>query len=141
MSSARTARTTPTAAQAQLSNTVEIAVKALQDKVVDLCKDKWIKLAISVIIDIIGLMSFLIPILAEVIDLAWAPISAVLLYQLYGNSILSGVALLEEALPFTDIIPTATIGWLCEHTQLGPTIGLNIQDAPLRPNPKVEHIQ
>ena len=54
--------------------------------------------------------------LAEVIDLFWAPLSAMLVFQLYGNTLLSGVALLEELLPFTDIFPTATAGWVLQYT-------------------------
>lgn len=54
--------------------------------------------------------------LAEVIDLFWAPLSAMLVFQLYGNTLLSGVALLEELLPFTDIFPTATAGWFLQYT-------------------------
>ena len=46
----------------------------------------------------------------------WAPLSALLVFQLYGNSLLSGVALVEELLPFTDIFPTATVGWILQYT-------------------------
>ena len=54
--------------------------------------------------------------LAEVLDVFWAPLSALLVFQLYGNSLLSGVALVEELLPFTDIFPTATVGWILQYT-------------------------
>ena len=54
--------------------------------------------------------------LAEVIDVFWAPLSALLVFQLYGSSLLSGVALVEELLPFTDIFPTATVGWILQNT-------------------------
>jgi hypothetical protein len=56
------------------------------------------------------------PQLAEIIDVFWAPLSALLVFQLYGSSLLSGVALVEELLPFTDIFPTATVGWILQHT-------------------------
>ena len=54
--------------------------------------------------------------LAEMLDIFWAPLSALLVFQLYGNSLLSGVALIEELLPFTDIFPTATVGWILQYT-------------------------
>jgi hypothetical protein len=54
--------------------------------------------------------------LAEIMDVFWAPLSALLVFQLYGNSLLSGVALVEELLPFTDIFPTATVGWILQYT-------------------------
>lgn len=103
-------------------------------------RDKWWKLAISILIDLIGMMSFIIPLLAEIIDVVWAPISALLIFQLYGSSLLSGIALIEESLPFTDIMPTATLGWLCEFTVLGAWLGINLRESPLRPNPRVEHL-
>ena len=115
-------------------------VRSLGDKVVSLSRDKWWKLIISIVLDLIGLISFLIPVLAELIDVVWAPISALLIFQLYGSSLLSGIAVIEESLPFTDIIPTATIGWLCEFTVLGAWLGLNLRETPLRPNPRVEHL-
>jgi hypothetical protein len=57
-----------------------------------------------------------LPQLAEVIDVFWAPLSALLVFQLYGSTLLSGVALVEELLPFTDIFPTATVGWILQNT-------------------------
>ena len=42
-----------------------------------------------------------------------------LVFYLYGNTLLSGIAFAEELLPGTDFIPTATIAWLLENTELG----------------------
>mmetsp|Transcript_7767 Transcript_7767/g.9623 ORF Transcript_7767/g.9623 Transcript_7767/m.9623 type:complete len:107 (-) Transcript_7767:47-367(-) len=63
---------------------------------------------ICVIIDLIGSLSYIFP-LFELTDIAWAPISAALTYQLFGNAFGSLFNLIEEALPVTDLIPTATI--------------------------------
>uniref|UniRef100_A0A7S0VU74 Uncharacterized protein n=1 Tax=Hemiselmis tepida TaxID=464990 RepID=A0A7S0VU74_9CRYP len=119
-------------------------VAGLGDRVVELSRDKWWKLALSIMIDIIGILTFLIPILGEFGDIFWAPMSSLLLFQMYGSPLLSGLALLEEGLPFTDLIPTATIGWLCEFTIVGSWLGLNLAQSapsrPLRPNPRVTHI-
>ena len=54
--------------------------------------------------------------LAEMLDVFWAPLSALLVFQLYGNTLLSGVAFVEEILPFTDIFPPATVAWILEYT-------------------------
>mmetsp|Transcript_67373 Transcript_67373/g.166407 ORF Transcript_67373/g.166407 Transcript_67373/m.166407 type:complete len:132 (+) Transcript_67373:42-437(+) len=117
-------------------------VQGLGEKVILLSRDKWWKLALSIMIDIMGFMSYFLPVLGEFGDVFWAPISSLLIFQMYGNPLLSGIALLEEGLPFTDILPTATIGWLCEFTVLGVWLGLNLSQpqAPLRPNPRIQHL-
>ncbi|CAM9772755.1 unnamed protein product [Discosporangium mesarthrocarpum] len=59
--------------------------------------------------------SYAIPALGEVSDFGWAPVSAALIWYLYGNGIIAGVAFVEEILPGLDVVPTATIAWfLCE---------------------------
>lgn len=40
--------------------------------------------------------------------------SALLIRQLYGSNVLGLVAFVEELLPFTDIIPTATLAFVLE---------------------------
>jgi hypothetical protein len=68
----------------------------------------------SLLIDFLGNISYLVPILGEIIDIAWAPISANLLWNYYPE-LPSSVAVFnfaEELLPGTDIIPTALICWL-----------------------------
>jgi hypothetical protein len=70
------------------------------------------KFVISVIIDIIGMATYLIPGLGEFADVIWAPIQGVLIYILYGNLIGAGIGIGEELFPGTDIIPSATLMWL-----------------------------
>ncbi len=79
------------------------------------------KLIASVLIDLVGSSSYLLPILGEGFDLAWAPLSMILVGAMYDGVVpnLKYVALVEELLPFTDVIPTATLGWLREY---GPDI-------------------
>lgn len=79
------------------------------------------KLAASLVIDFIGSASYLIPIVGEAFDLTWAPISMVLVGALYDGVMpsLKYIALIEELLPFTDWIPSATMGWVKEF---GPGI-------------------
>eukprot|EP01112_Ceratiomyxa_fruticulosa_P012519 TRINITY_DN346_c0_g1_i1.p1 TRINITY_DN346_c0_g1~~TRINITY_DN346_c0_g1_i1.p1 ORF type:complete len:101 (+),score=18.62 TRINITY_DN346_c0_g1_i1:376-678(+) len=72
------------------------------------------KLFLSMLIDFVGMLTYLIPGVGEVGDTVWAPISAYLIYYLYGGAIMPSIALLEEVLPGTDILPTATISWCIE---------------------------
>lgn len=58
-----------------------------------------------------GMVSYLLPGLGESEDVVGAPISALLVQALYGSYILTCIDFLEEALPFTDAVPTATLGW------------------------------
>ena len=79
------------------------------------------KLIVSLTIDLIGSASYLIPIAGEGFDLTWAPISMILVGALYDGVMpnLKYIALMEELLPFTDFIPSATLGWVKEF---GPNI-------------------
>jgi len=80
-------------------------------------KGKWERFVTSVILDCIGCSSYLLPVLGEVTDLAWAPLFAVCVHAMYSESspYAHYVGLVEELLPFTDIIPTATLAWLREN--------------------------
>lgn len=96
---------------------------------------------LSILIDLVGDGSFIIPGAGEVspapsaefagrcgtdmlmllllclsqgFDFLWAPVSALLIRQLYGSNVLGLVAFVEELLPFTDIIPTATLAFVLE---------------------------
>ena len=79
------------------------------------------KLITSLLIDLVGSASYLIPVAGEGFDLMWAPISMILVGALYDGVMpsLKYVALMEELIPFTDWIPSATMGWVKEF---GPGI-------------------
>lgn len=80
-------------------------------------KGKWERLVVSLVLDAIGSSSYLLPILGELTDLAWAPMFAVMVAAMYSETspYMHYVGLVEELLPFTDIIPTATLAWLREN--------------------------
>ncbi len=64
---------------------------------------------LCVILDLVGMVSFTIPFVGEFADLIWAPLSALIYFRLFGGKMgfFGGAfSFLEEALPFTDIIPT-----------------------------------
>jgi hypothetical protein len=79
------------------------------------------KLLVSLCIDLLGSSSYLLPFVGEGFDLAWAPIQTVLIMAMYDtvSPNLKYLSFVEEILPFTDVVPSATIGWLMEF---GPTI-------------------
>lgn len=64
---------------------------------------------LCILIDLIGMLSYVIPGIGEWMDIVWAPISAFLFSLLLGGTKGTIIAFLEEILPFTDVIPTFTI--------------------------------
>jgi hypothetical protein len=79
-------------------------------------KGMYQRLILSLFIDLIGSASYLLPVVGEGLDLAWAPTQTILIMAMYDSTSpnLKYVSFLEEILPFTDIVPSATIGWACE---------------------------
>ncbi|CAM9822438.1 unnamed protein product [Chrysoparadoxa australica] len=85
-------------------------------------EDPLLKLLVSILIDLIGMSSYTIPIGGELADVGWAPISAVLIWYLYGNGVIAGLGFAEEILPGFDIFPTATVAWFLENSALGQSV-------------------
>ena len=46
---------------------------------------KMLKLFLGIIFDLIGMISYIIPGVAETIDVIWAPVSGLLLAKMYGG--------------------------------------------------------
>ena len=76
----------------------------------------WAKLWVSLIIDLIGSSSYLLPVVGEGFDLAWAPAQTILIMAMYDATSpnLKYLSFMEEVLPFTDVVPSASIGWAFE---------------------------
>jgi hypothetical protein len=75
-------------------------------------------LLFCILMDLIGMASFVLPALGEWSDMVWAPISAYIFYKMFGGIgglIGGGISFLEELIPFTDIIPTFTIAWYLQN--------------------------
>ncbi len=71
-------------------------------------------LALCVVLDLIGMASYVFPFLGEFSDIIWAPLSGYIFYKLFGGrmGVIGGVLdFLEEIIPWTDIIPSFCIGW------------------------------
>ena len=82
--------------------------------------DPLAKLFLCLAIDLLGACSYAIPGLGEGFDVGWAPVQAALVNYLFGNGIVTGFAFIEEILPGTDFIPTATIAWFYENRDTAP---------------------
>ncbi len=70
---------------------------------------------VCLLIDSIGTISVAVPFFGEISDVIWAPIAATALRSIYGGSnVIFALEFLEEILPFTDVIPLATLCWAIE---------------------------
>lgn len=74
--------------------------------------EKQSRLMIAIGIDLLGYLSYLIPGIGETFDTLIAPISAILVYIFFNKKLKwAGFTFFEEIMPFTDVIPSATIAW------------------------------
>ena len=65
--------------------------------------------------DLIGYLTYAIPVLGEVGDILWAPLSAIIFFKTFGGwkGAFGGLFnFVEEILPGMDFIPTFTITWI-----------------------------
>ncbi len=72
-------------------------------------------LQFCLLMDAIGCIPFLIPVVGEAFDIVWAPISAIIFYFAFGGrKAIYGAAFsfVEELIPFVNFTPTFTIAWL-----------------------------
>jgi hypothetical protein len=73
------------------------------------------KLISSILLDLVGMATYLFPIIGESFDIIWAPIAGFILNRMYKGTVgkVGGIIVfLEEILPATDIIPTFTLTWI-----------------------------
>ena len=80
--------------------------------------NKRSNLILGILFDLIGMASYIIPGVAEYIDIIWAPISALLMFSMYKGitgKVAGVVSFIEEAFPFIDIIPTFTLTWIYKY--------------------------
>lgn len=76
---------------------------------------------ICILLDTIGLVTYLIHGWGEWVDIGWAPISAFLFYLLFGGKtgiIGAIINFIEESVPFADAIPMFTIGYFVRRREI-----------------------
>lgn len=78
-------------------------------------KKKRKDLMASLAIDALGMATYLIPALGEAADIVIAPIVSILIYAVHRTTFGAIAGFLEEIIPFTDIIPSATIIWFYRY--------------------------
>lgn len=83
-------------------------------------KSKQTTLKFCLLMDLSGIVTFIIPGFGELADVIWAPVSAITFifcfkgrYGVYGGMF----NFIEEFLPGTDFIPTFTIRWLMQYSK------------------------
>jgi hypothetical protein len=68
------------------------------------------KLFVGILFDLIGMISYVLP----VVDVVWAPLSAYLMLRLYRGNVgkIGGlISFIEEAVPGLDFFPSFTLTW------------------------------
>ena len=82
---------------------------------------RWSELVGSIVIDIIGVISYLVLGIGESIDLGTAPLNVWWVYAMlddveepepYVAEVFSAAAGFEELAPFIDVVPSATLAWV-----------------------------
>ena len=90
------------------------AASSLTEKLAQVPTEQWLKLLICIALDLAGDATFLLPGLGELGDVAYAPVEAFALRFFFGGLGLPLLGFIEEALPFTDALPTATAAWVLQ---------------------------
>jgi len=72
------------------------------------------KLLACIGLDVMGNATYLLPGVGEGVDIAYAPAQAVALKMMFDANGIALIGFAEELLPFTDVLPTATIAWVIE---------------------------
>jgi hypothetical protein len=75
-------------------------------------------LLFCIVMDLLGYATYAIPVLGELGDLVWAPLSAFIFFRTFGGwkGAFGGIFnFIEEILPGLDFIPTFTITWLWQE--------------------------
>lgn len=88
----------------------QVSVSAVNNKTRDL--------VLGILFDIIGMLSFSVPLIGEFSDVIWAPFAGFLMTWMYKGTVgkVGGVVtFLEEILPFSDFIPTFTLTWIYNY--------------------------
>lgn len=78
-------------------------------------KNPVLYLVLSILLDAIGMLSYLIPAFGEFSDFLWAPLSGWVMSRMYSNKqgkVAAVVQIIEELIPGFDVIPTFTIMWI-----------------------------
>ena len=85
-------------------------------------QSKYRDLFLGLLLDALGMVSFIIPGLGEFSDVIWAPVAGWLMTRIYkgkAGQAAGFIAFFEELIPGLDIIPTFTLMWLYTYVFKG----------------------
>jgi len=75
-------------------------------------------LGMCLVMDILGCVFVMIPLIGPVIEMLFAPISAIIYFRMFGvrRGLFGGIFnFVEELIPGLDFIPTFTISWFVRY--------------------------
>jgi hypothetical protein len=71
-----------------------------------------------ILMDMIGYATYSIPVIGELADIIWAPISALVFFMMFRGwkGAFGGIfSFVEEIMPGLDFIPTFTLAWVWQY--------------------------
>ena len=77
-------------------------------------------LGMCLLMDILGCVFVMIPLIGPVIEMLFAPISAIIYFRMFGmrRGFFGGIFnFVEELIPGLDFIPTFTISWFVQYAK------------------------
>ena len=83
-----------------------------------------VSLLFCILMDLVGYATYAVPVLGELGDIFWAPISAFIFWRTFGSwkGALGGMFnFVEELLPGLDFIPSFTIMWFLQKRKVQNT--------------------
>jgi len=75
-------------------------------------------LLFCILMDLVGYATYTVPLLGELGDIVWAPLSSIIFFATFGGwkGAVGGIGnFFEELLPGTDFIPSFTIMWFIQN--------------------------
>ena len=88
----------------------------------------------GIFFDLVGMVSYFIPVIGPFLDLVWAPYAASQMTKMYSGTkgkVAAVIVFLEELSPGFDVIPTFTLTWLYVFVLKGEK---EIQSNPIEVN-------
>ena len=101
---------------------METPLAAIMAVKLAVCLERLKKLLICMVLDVLGNLSFVLPGMGESMDSVYAPFQAYMLKKLFKSNAIALIGLVEEGLPFTDCIPTASVAWMLETFFMETTV-------------------
>ncbi|MBC7850410.1 MAG: hypothetical protein H7Y31_11780 [Chitinophagaceae bacterium] len=84
--------------------------------------NKSTSLFLCIIMDVIGYATYSIPVIGELGDLVWAPISALIFFKMFGSwkgAFGAVFNFVEELMPGLDFIPSFSLMWFLQNFRRG----------------------